>query len=191
MSNIGYARVSKEEQNLDLQISELKRHGCEVIFQEKKSAGSLPLRIEFKKMLNYLRKGDTLVCWKIDRIGRNAKEVCMLVDELEKKGINITSTSDGINIQTPLGKAFVQISAIFAEMERNYIRERTLAGLEEARSRGVKLGRPRGLSPVSKENKVQCCMLFDKGFTVSEISKILKISRPTVYRYVGETVNND
>ena len=137
MAKIGYARVSTQDQSLDLQIDELKKVGCEKIFSEKMS-GAKSDRPQLEACLDFLRAGDVLVVYKLDRLGRTTKQLINLVEELKEKGIHFQAITNGIDTSTPQGKFFFTVMAGFAEMERELIRERTNAGLQAARARGEK-----------------------------------------------------
>src|SRR5215210_3885022 len=121
---VGYARVSTSEQDYQYQLDELEKSGCEQIFRDKASGRQMS-RPDFDRMLTYLREGDTVVVWKIDRLGRNFTEMVATMADLFKKGINIVATTQGIDTSTPMGKAMAYIAGVFAEMEMEYIRERT------------------------------------------------------------------
>src|SRR5215210_6089002 len=139
---VGYARVSTSEQDYQYQLDELEKSGCEQIFRDK-ATGRQMSRPDFDRMLTYLREGDTVVVWKIDRLGRNFTEMVATMADLFKKGINIVSTSQGIDTNQPMGKAMAYILGIVAEMEADFNRERTKHSLEARRKRGIKGGRPR------------------------------------------------
>lgn len=185
MALIGYARVSKQEQNLDLQIQALKEYGCEQIFSEQIS-GADDDREEYQKMLNALRKGDRLICWKLDRLGRNTSDFCNLVEKTKELNIPIISLIDQISTASALGEAMSKIASIFAEMERNANRERTIAGLAAAKRRGVQLGRPRGMSAKTQSQWKQVLEMRQLGKSIPEIISLLPISRATIYRYLNK-----
>src|SRR6266487_6396304 len=147
--NIGYARVSKEEQNLSLQLDALKKHGVIRTFTDKQT-GTRFDRKEFLATLAYLNEGDTLVVWKLDRLGRSLKELIETVENLQKRSIALVSLTEHIDTTTATGKLFLQFLAMLAEFERNLISERTRAGLDAARARGRKGGRPKVLPTSSK-----------------------------------------
>ncbi|CAM3724803.1 recombinase family protein [Alicyclobacillus pomorum] len=181
----GYARVSTQDQNLDLQIDALKQYGVDQIFQEKMT-GTKRERPQLDEMLKYLRKGDTVVVWKLDRIGRSTKHLIDLINEFGEKGINFVSLKDGIDTSTATGKLVFTIFAGLAEFERDMISERTKAGLESARARGRKGGRP-----AKDEDKVKLALkMYDtKQYSITEITKATGISKTTLYRYIKERSN--
>ncbi|MFD3003663.1 recombinase family protein [Pontibacter toksunensis] len=181
---IGYARVSTQDQKLELQTDALTHHGCEQIYREKKS-GKNKERPELEKMINQLRAGDTVVVWKLDRLGRSLRDLIDLVAEFKEKGVDFVSLQDGINTATPTGRFTFNIFASLAEFEREIIRERTNAGLASAKARGRKGGRPTGLSKAAMEKAKSAKILFDSGTkSVEEIAKILGVGRTTCYRYI-------
>ncbi|WP_207533625.1 recombinase family protein [Desertivirga arenae] len=181
---IGYARVSTQDQNLELQIDALKKDGCEKIFKETGS-GKNKERPGLRELMEHLRANDTVVVWKLDRLGRSLKDLIDLVGEFEAKGANFVSLNDRIDTSTPAGKFVFNVFASLAEFEREIIRERTVAGLAAARVRGRNGGRPEGLSPEALNKANSAFLLFQSGEkTVKEISKELGISRATCYRYI-------
>lgn len=179
MANIGYARVSTEDQSLDLQIDALEAYGCSKIFREKRSGAGAD-RPELDAMLAYLREGDTVVVWKLDRLGRSMQDLLRLTQRLDEMGVGFVSIKDAINMDNAAGRLYFHIMSALAEFERDLIRERTLAGLAAARERGNVGGR----RPVD-EHKLEAAMtLFDEGnMTVSEICKTVGIGESTFYRY--------
>ena len=177
MTRIGYARVSTFDQNLDSQLDELKKADCTKIFQEK--ASSVKKRPEFEKCLDYLREGDTLVVWKLDRLGRTTKKLLELIDDLKDRGINLQIITLGVDTSTAAGRLFFTMMAGLAEMERELIRERTNAGLQAARARG-RLG---GRKPIDEQVMVRAMMMYEAKMTVDDITKTLGISRSTFYKY--------
>ena len=180
MTRIGYARVSTFDQNLDSQLDELKKAGCTKIFQEK--ASSVKKRPEFEKCLDYLREGDTLVVWKLDRLGRTTKNLLELIDDLKDRGINLQIITLGIDTSTAAGRLFFTMMAGLAEMERELIRERTNAGLQAARSRG-RLG---GRKKIDSSTLERAYVMYEAKMTVKDITKILNISRSTFYKYINK-----
>ena len=180
----GYIRVSKDEQNFDLQTDALKKAGCEEIFKEKIS-GASKNRPEFEKLLSYLRKDDVVVVWRIDRLGRTTLELIKLMVEFREIGVEFRSLTEGIDTTTPMGRVWFMLSAVFAENEREIIRERSKAGLDAARARGKVGGRPKGLSKEAKAKASTAAILYKEGRSISQIRESLKIgSNSTVYSYL-------
>ncbi|GAB3753090.1 recombinase family protein [Spirosoma pomorum] len=180
----GYARVSTHEQILDLQIDALKAAGCERIYQEKAS-GSKAERPELVRMLDQLRTGDTVVIWKLDRLGRSLAHLIKLVSDLEEQGVGLLSLNDPIDTTTPQGRLVFRIFASLAEFERDVIRERTMAGVASARRRGRLLGRPKGLTKQAEQKARLAESLYkDQNFSVEQIAHELHISKTTLYKYL-------
>jgi len=178
MAKIGYARVSTKEQNLDLQIDALKAEGCERIFQEKAS-GKKDDRPELAACLDYLREGDTLVVYKLDRLGRSTAKLVNLVDELNKREIMFASVTDKIDTSSPMGKAMLTILSAFAQLEADIIRERTMDGLAAARARG----RVGGRKPQDSDKLAHAITLHDsKAYTIKEITEKTGVSKSVLYR---------
>ena len=181
---IGYARVSTQEQNLDLQKDALKRAGCKKIIEDVAS-GKTENRPGLARALELLREGDVLVVWRLDRLGRSLKHLIELMTELEQKKIGFQSLQESIDTTSPGGKLIFHMFGALAEFERNLIRERTRAGLEAARARGRKGGRPKKLS--EKERGLAVELYNQKKHGVDEICTALKISKPTLYAYIRGT----
>ena|SRR5699024_4918594 len=182
MSKIGYARVSTQNQNLDSQIDMLKNYGCDRIFSEKIS-GRKYKRTELDKCLDYMREGDTLVLTKLDRLGRTTKQLIELSQYLEEQGIDLEIIDMNINTKDAMGKMFFTMMSAFAELEANLLSERTKKGLNAARARGRKGGRPK----ISDEKVAMIKSLYhSKEYTGEEIAKMTKVSRSTVYRVVKD-----
>jgi len=180
---VGYARVSTHDQNIELQLDALNSQGCHKVFQDQVS-GSKESRPGLDKCIGYLREGDTLVIWRLDRLGRSLKHLIDLVMDLQSKGVMLKSLHEGIDTNTATGQFFFHVTGAFAELERNLIRERTMAGLKAARARGRKGGRPKTI-PESKLKLAK--KLYDKNEdTVVNICKDLGISRARFYRYLSE-----
>lgn len=180
---IGYARVSTRDQNLELQTNELKKAGCEKIFKEKVS-GSVKERPELERLKQQLRPGDTIVVWKLDRLGRSLKNIIDLVLELNSIPVHIKGLTDGVDTTTVNGRLFLNIMASFAEYERELIRERTFAGLESARARGRIGGRPPGIKKdVLAKLKIMRTIYKDEGKSPKEIYKPLGLTHSSYYRY--------
>lgn len=181
---IGYARVSTKEQNLSLQMDALEKEGCKKIFEEKIS-GAKADRPELRKMIDQVREGDIIVTWKLDRLGRSIRDLINLVNEIQDKGAGLKSLNDSIDTTTPQGKLTFHLFASLAEFERDIIRERTKAGLEAARARGRKGGRPKGLSKEAQDKAMVAETLYKQGeMSVTEICKHLNIARSTLYKYL-------
>lgn len=177
---IGYARVSTQDQNLDLQTVALKAAGCERIYDDKIS-GTRRDRPGLERALDHLREGDTLVVWKLDRLGRSVKDLVELVGDLEKKGVHFQSTTDAIDTSTPAGRFFFHVMASLAQMERELLVERTRAGLEAARAQGRIGGRKRLMT----ESKIVAAQkLLDSGVLPKDVAANLGISVPTLYRWI-------
>ncbi len=185
---IGYVRVSKEEQNEQLQIDALKKYGCEKIYQEKVS-GALKHRPEFERLKDILRKDDELVVWDIDRLGRTTLELIMFVDELNQKGILFKSLSQSlIDTTTETGEFVFKLFALLAEHERKRLIRRTKAGQEAARARGRMGGRPKGLSPHYQDIAPMVVDAYKQQRSIRDIMKAFKIpSTATVYKILAES----
>lgn len=177
----GYARVSTTEQNLDLQLDALKKAGCEEIITDQIS-GSLSERPGLTNLLNQLRKGDMVVVWKLDRLGRSLKHLITFISNLKEKGIGFQSLQESIDTESSTGQLIFHIFGALAEFERNLIRERTRAGLEAARSRGRLGGRPLKLP----KEKIELAKELYKGrkHSLKQICSLLEISKPTLYSYI-------
>jgi DNA invertase Pin-like site-specific DNA recombinase len=178
----GYARVSTQDQNLELQLDAFKKYEVEEVFQEKMS-GSKKDRPELKKMIDKLRKGDKVVVYKLDRISRSTKHLIELSELFAEKEVDFISIQDQIDTSTPMGRFFFRTMASIAELERDIIRDRTKAGLESARARGRVGGRPKA----DKEDIQKALKLYDsESMTVNEIVDITGVSRATIYRAIKE-----
>src|ERR671919_1062307 len=176
---IGYARVSTHEQTLNLQQDALEKAGCTKIFTDTAS-GAKTERIGLEEALNYVRKGDTLVVWGLDRLGRSLPHLISTMTELEERRIGFKSLTENIDTTTSGGKLIFHIFGALAEFERNLIRERTQAGLVAARARGKKGGRPKALT--ARQLSIAQSLYNDKQHSIPEILQTLKISKATLYR---------
>src|SRR5512142_2587105 len=181
---IGYARVSTSDQTLDLQKDALQKAGCDRIFTDTAS-GAKTERIGLDEALNYVRAGDTLVVWRLDRLGRSLRHLIETITALNNRRIGFKSITEAIDTTTSSGKLIFHIFGALAEFERDIIRERTQAGLTAARARGRKGGRPKALTPKKQE---QALTLYnDRKSTIDEICRTLHISRATLYRSIKPT----
>jgi len=178
---IGYARVSTDEQNLDLQRDALEKAGCEEIYTDTVS-GTKARRPGLEDAFSHLRTGDTLVVWRLDRLGRSLRHLIDTVTDLQERGIGFKSLTESIDTTTSGGKLVFHIFGALAEFEREIIRERTQAGLLAARSRGRNGGRRKALTEQQVQQLVQ--LAADKTNSVKDICKTFGISRMTFYRYV-------
>lgn len=177
---VGYARVSTQEQNLDLQIRSLEKAGCDKIYQDKIS-GAARDRPNLSLTLEVLREGDTLVVWKLDRLGRTVKGLIELIHQLEQRGVNFKSITDNVDTSTPSGRFFFHVMASLAQMERELLAERTKAGLAAARARGRTGGRKRKMNKSKIESAKK---LLNSGVHPTEVAKNLGVSVPTLYRWI-------
>jgi len=178
---VGYARVSTDDQNLNLQRDALDQAGCEQIFEDQLS-GAKAERPGLHQALQYARAGDTIVVWRLDRLSRSLKDLIEMVTLLESKGIGLKSLQEAIDTSSSSGKLILHIFGALAEFERNLIRERTQAGLQAARARGRKGGRPKSLN---KDKQALAVKLYDeKKHTVDQICEMMGISKPTLYKYI-------
>lgn len=182
--NVGYARVSTQDQNLDLQIDDLKKFGCERIFTDKVS-GSSQDRPGLNEALAFVRKGDTLAVWRLDRLGRSLQHLIQTVNTLHDRGVGFASLQEGVNTSTANGKLVFHIFGAMAEFERSLIRERTIAGLSAARARGRLGGRRPKLNPEQVE--MARTVLANASGKIGEVAKMLGVSRSTVYRHLNLT----
>jgi DNA invertase Pin-like site-specific DNA recombinase len=182
---VGYARVSTIEQTLDLQSDALTKAGCEQTFTDQIS-GAKSDRPGLGKALAFMRTGDILVVWKLDRLGRSLKQLIEIVTDLQQRGIGFRSLTENIDTTSSGGKLIFHIFGSLAEFERDLIRERTKAGLAAARARGRKGGPPRAAS-LNDPQKVKLALSLynDKQNSIVTICTLLKVSRATLYRYIS------
>ncbi len=181
--NIGYARVSTEDQNLDMQMDALKEAKCDHIYEEKMS-GKIKERPVLDEALNFMRKGDTLVVWKLDRLGRSLRHLIEVINQLMDSGMYFMSLQEKIDTTSTSGKLIFHIFAALAEFEREIISERTKAGLKAARVRGRMGGRPKKLN--EEQTQMVKKMWIDHSITIDEICRTFDISRSTLYHYLKE-----
>jgi len=178
---IGYARISTLSQNLDLQKDALEKAGCKKIYVEQMS-GSSRIRPELEKTLEMLRNGDTLVVWRLDRLGRSLKHLIELISKLEQKEIGFKSLMESMDTTTSGGKLVFHIFGALAEFESDLIKERTGAGLVAARARGRNGGRPLKLNDKKRELAIK--LYNERERSIKEICQIMGVSKPTLYTYL-------
>lgn len=178
---IGYARVSKDDQNLELQRQALKKAGCKRVYEEMAS-GAQRDRPQLNAAMSFMREGDTLVVWRLDRLARSLKQLIETVDVFDQRGTHLHSLTEKIDTSTPGGKLIFHIFGALAEFERGLIRERTLAGLAAARAKGRVGGRPRSIN--EKQLKAAKAMLSAGELTVAEIAQQIGVSEASLYRYL-------
>lgn len=177
---IGYARVSTEDQHLELQIDALTKAGCERIYREHAS-GKNTERPELQRMLEALREGDTVVVYKLDRISRSVQDLESLASRFAGMGVQFVSLNEQIDTSTPMGKFFFHVMSAISELERDIIVERTNAGLAAARARG-RVGGRKAMDP--KKVKQMLALYDSKTMSISEICETIGVTKPTLYRYV-------
>lgn len=180
---IGYARVSTDDQHLDLQHDALTNAGCERIFDDTIS-GSKAERVGLTNLLATLRAGDTVVIWRLDRLGRSLKDLIHLAEQLDAIQVGLRSLQENIDTTSIGGRLVFHMFGALAEFERHLIRERTRAGLSAARARGHKGGRKKRLDPAKQQRALQ--LYHDRQHTVEEICRLMNIGRSTLYNYLNE-----
>ena len=179
---LGYARVSTADQHPELQLDALQAAGCYRIFVDTAS-GALDDRPELTKALDHLRPGDTLVVWKLDRLGRSLRHLIETLTALQQRGVGFRSLQESLDTTTPGGKLIFHIFGALAEFERDLLRQRTQAGLAAARARGRTGGRPPSLTPTKRALARQ---LYDsRQYTLAEIARTLGVSRASIYRHLA------
>lgn len=174
---IGYARVSTNDQDTQLQIDALNAAGCERIYEEKQS-GAKTDRPELQQCLKSLREGDLLIVWKLDRLGRSLQHLIDVVTDLENRQIGFQSLTENIDTTSPTGKLIFHIFGSLAEFERGLIRERVKAGLAAAKKKGKKFGRPEALN---EQAKTLAIAMYNGGATKIDIARHFKVTRQTIY----------
>jgi DNA invertase Pin-like site-specific DNA recombinase len=179
MAKIGYARVSTLDQHPGTQIEALTAAGCQQVFTDQGVSGTKASRPELDRCLAYLRKGDQLVVWKLDRLGRSVSHLVHVVEDLRQRGVQFTTLTEQLDTTTAAGRLVFHILAALAEMERELIRERTLAGIERAKTEGRVGGRKTVMTP--ERVRVASAMLAE-GRPVSEVARVLGVGRATLYR---------
>lgn len=175
----GYARVSTDDQTPALQIAALNNAGCKTIFKDEGLSGATTKRPALLRCLKKLENGDTLIVWKLDRLGRNLRDLIAMLDDLKRRGIKFRSLTEVIDTETPTGRAMWQMIGVLAELERSLISERTRAGVKAARERGVKFGRKRKLTAQQIEHALK---LINEGQRREDVASLLNVDRTTLYR---------
>ncbi len=183
---IGYARVRTDEQHADLQIQALRKAGCKTIYTDK-VGGTVRKRPQLERCLNALNPGDVLTVWKLDRLGRSLSHLVGLLEDLKGRGVGFRSLTEAIDTDTPAGRLMGHIIGALAEFERSLIIERTRAGINAAKRRGVRVGRKPKLSVQEVEHARQ---LIDGGESPSNIARLLGIGRSTIYRALRQGQND-
>ncbi|MGI8494829.1 MAG: recombinase family protein [Pyrinomonadaceae bacterium] len=183
---IGYARISTVDQNLELQTDALEKDGCEKIFTDQAS-GAKDDRQGLMDAVEFCRQGDSLVVWKLDRLGRSLKHLIETINQLHEKKVGFISLQENIDTTTSGGKLIFHVFGALAEFERELIRERTNAGLASARSRGRMGGRPRAMT--DKQLRIAQTMLKDPKTTIKDVCETLQVSKTTLYRYLNSNDN--
>ena len=179
---IGYARVSTADQNADLQRRALDAAGVERTFTDQGVSGSLAQRPELDRCLEQLRDGDTLVVWRLDRLARSLRNLLDLVEVLSARGVHLRSLTESIDTSSASGRLVLSVFGALAEFERELIKERTTAGLEAAKARGVRIGRP---AAVTDDQLAQARTLVAAGHRVGDVARTLGVGRSTLYRALG------
>ena len=175
----GYARVSTDDQNSALQLAALKKAGCKTIFKDEGISGATTKRPSLLRCLKTLQEGDTLIVWKLDRLGRSLRDLIAMLDELRSRGVKFHSLTEHIDTETPTGRAMWQMIGVLAELERSMITERTRAGVKAAQRRGVKFGRKPKMTP---QQVAHARKLIDAGDDRSKVAALFKVGRKTLYR---------
>src|SRR5450631_222276 len=178
----GYARVSTEDQNPALQLAALKKAGCRIIFKDQGISGATTKRPALLRCLKKLEHGDTLIVWKLDRLGRSLRDLIAMLDDLKHRGVTFRSLTQAIDTETPTGRAMWQMIGVLAELERSLISERTRAGVSAAKKRGEKFGRKPKLT---RQQIDHARKLIEQGEAVGDVADTLNVSRSTVYRAIA------
>lgn len=181
---IGYARVSTDDQNLNLQHDALQNAGCEKVYSDQQS-GAAAERAGLTNVLDVLRPGDTLVIWRLDRLGRSLKNLIHLVEQLDKREVGLKSLQENIDTTTSGGRLVFHIFGALAEFERTLIRERTQAGINAARARGRQGGRPKLLEANKRELAIR--LHREQKHSIAEICSMMGVSKSTLYNYLAES----
>jgi DNA invertase Pin-like site-specific DNA recombinase len=175
----GYARTSTDDQTTALQLAALKRAGCKTIHQDQGISGAIRKRPALAKCLATLKAGDTLIVWKLDRLGRSLRDLIAMLDDLKQRGVKFHSLTEAIDTETPTGRAMWQLIGVLAELERSLIAERTRAGVKEAQRRGVKFGRKATLTAAQVKHAHD---QIARGKRVQDVADLLGCHVATLYR---------
>ena len=184
---IGYARVSTDDQHLNLQHDALKKAGCDKVYSDQQS-GATTERPGLSTVFDVLRSGDTLVIWRLDRLGRSLKHLIHLVEQLDKREVGLKSLQENIDTTTSGGRLVFHLFGALAKFERTLIRERTQAGVNAARARGRQGGRPKLLEPNKRELAIR--LHREQKHSIAEICAMMGISKSTLYNYLAESSND-
>ena len=176
---IGYVRVSTTDQNTDLQLTALKKAGCKKVFKDEGLSGATTKRPALARCLKTLQSGDTLIVWKLDRLGRSVRDLIHMLDDFKDWGVKFRSLTEAIDTETPTGRAMWQMIGVLAELERSLIGERTRAGLKAARDRGVKVGRKLKLTA---SQLTHARRLIEHGERPTTVARSFSVGRSTLYR---------
>jgi len=179
----GYARVSTDDQTPALQLAALHKAGCKIVFKDDGLSGATTKRPALLRCFKKLEHGDTLVVWKLDRLGRSLRDLISMLDDLKIRGVKFRSLTEAIDTETPTGRAMWQMIGVLAELERSLISERTRAGVKAARGRGVKFGRKPKLSP---PQLALARKMIDAGERRDEVAALLNVNRTTLYRALAD-----
>jgi Enterobacteriaceae phage serine recombinase len=175
----GYARVSTDDQNADLQHTALKKAGARKIYTDDGLSGATTKRPSLLRCLKVLKRGDTLKVWKLDRLGRSLRDLIAMLDDLKHRGVKFHSLTEAIDTETPTGRAMWQMIGVLAELERSLIAERTRAGVTAARARGVKFGRK---AKLTRQQITQARKLIAQGERAEDVAASFHVGRTTLYR---------
>lgn len=181
---IGYARVSTQIQDNASQIDALEKIGCSTIFEEKISGGRWE-RPKLQELLNYIRKDDIVVVWKLDRLSRSLKDLLFIMEQIESKGAGFRSLTENIDTTTSAGKMMMQMVGVFAEFERNMLKERTRKGLDYAKEQGRVGGRA---SKLNSKQKQEIIKLYQEGKSAPELAVLFNVHKATVYRVLKQNI---
>ena len=179
----GYARLSTDDQNPALQLAALKRAGCKTVFRDEGLSGATTKRPALLRCLKQLQPGDALIVWKLDRLGRSLRDLIVMLDDLKQRGVKFRSLTEAIDTNTPTGRAMWQVIGVLAELEGSLISERTRAGVQAAKARGVKFGRKRKLTP---QQVAYARKLIEDNESPRAVAAGYSVSRATLYRALAQ-----